>query len=240
MSDKEAVITACLIDKFTEFCGKATEMFNRIFRKGLLSDREIKALCGDKGEDGMIFPYFGQSVKLDEAGRAIFSYGQSSYGYDVRSAPKFYIFTNINSLVVDPKKMDTRAFAVVEGKSCIIPPNSFILCRTMEYFKMPKDVTGVVLGKSSLARVGLICLATPLEAGWEGELVLEFANTTPLPMMFYAEEGCAQILFFRGNQCMTNYADRKGKYHGQRDITLARLDREHEEAVFAPRTHADS
>lgn len=236
MSNKETTIPG-IID---EVCEKVVEFFNRVFKKGLLSDGEIKALCGEKGENGMIFPYFDKSIKMNEAGEKVFSYGQSSYGYDVRSAPKFYIFTNINSLVVDPKKMDTRAFAVVEGKSCIIPPNSFILCRTMEYFKMPKDVTGVVLGKSSLARVGLICLATPLEAGWEGELVLEFANTTPLPMVFYAEEGCAQILFFRGNACMTSYADRKGKYFAQRDITLARLDHEHDEAVFAPRTYADS
>lgn len=148
--------------------------------------------------------------------KKIVSYGLSSYGYDLRCGNKFKIFTNVNSTVIDPKKFDEKSFVEFEGDICIIPPNSFVLCASLERIKMPKDVTGVVLGKSTYARTGISCLATPLEAGWEGYVTLEFANTTPLPAMLYAGEGCCQVLFFKGSiPCEVSYADRGGKYNNQ-------------------------
>lgn len=160
--------------------------------------------------------------------KKVLSYGPSSHGYDVRVADEFKIFTNVNSTVVDPKNFDKNSFVDFKGDVCIVPPNSFALCRTMEHFIMPRDITGVVLGKSTYARTGLHCLATPMESGWEGELVLEFANTTPLPIKLYANEGAAQILFFQGKvPCRMSYADRHhgegGKYQGQKGITLPKV-----------------
>lgn len=183
----------------------------------ILSDIEIGQLC--EGDKPMISPYEPSLIR--QVGlKKVISYGQSSYGYDVRIADEFKIFTNVNNSLLDPKNFNTNSFVEHRGDYCIIPPNSFVLARTLEYFKMPRDVTGLVLGKSTLARLGCVCIATPFEAGWEGEGVLEFANTTPLPMKLYAGEGAAQILFFRGRYCRTSYADRGGKYQGQAGITL--------------------
>ena len=154
----------------------------------------------------------------------IISYGTSSYGYDVRIANEFKIFTNVNTTVLDPKNFNDGSFVDFVGDVCIIPPNSFVLARTLEYFHMPRDVTGLVLGKSTYARLGISCLATPIEAGWCGEIVLEFANTTPLPVKLYANEGAAQLLFFKGDkQCSVSYADRGGKYQNQTGITTAKV-----------------
>lgn len=206
----------------------------------ILADNEIKALCIQptvierKGYFGstfekikkdnnfrpMLFPYIEGQVR-EKDGKKILSYGTSSYGYDVRIANKFKVFTNINSTVIDPLNFNDKNYVDVEGDVCIIPPNSFVLTSTIEYFCMPKDVTGIVLGKSTYARTGCNCIATPIEAGWEGELVLEFANTTPLPMKLYANQGAAQVLFFRGNaQCSTDYSIGNRKYQGQLGITL--------------------
>lgn len=154
----------------------------------------------------------------------IVSYGTSSYGYDVRCAPEFKIFTNINSTIVDPKHFDEKCFVDVEGPECIIPPNSFALARTVEYFRIPRDVLVVCLGKSTYARCGIIVNVTPLEPEWEGHVTLEFSNTTPLPARIYAGEGVAQMLFFRGSEpCETSYKDRKGKYQGQTGVTIPKV-----------------
>ena len=194
----------------------------------ILSDKEIIELCngqllslGDprfisRDNNMMIEPFEPSQVKTNKDGNRLVSFGTSSYGYDIRVADDFKIFTNVNSTVIDPKDFDSESFVDFKGPVCIIPPNSFVLARSVEKFKMPRDVTGLVLGKSTYARCGISCLATPLEAGWEGYVTLEFANTTPLPAKLYANEGAAQVLFFRGNvQCNTSYADRDGKYQHQ-------------------------
>ncbi|WP_025915497.1 dCTP deaminase [Herminiimonas sp. CN] len=153
----------------------------------------------------------------------IISYGTSSYGYDVRCANEFKIFTNVNSTIVDPKNFDDKCFVDFTGDVCIIPPNSFVLARTIERFKIPRDVLVVCLGKSTYARCGIVVNVTPLEPEWEGYVTLEFSNTTPLPAKIYANEGCAQMLFFQSDeQCDTTYADRGGKYQGQTGVTLPR------------------
>lgn len=154
----------------------------------------------------------------------LISYGTSSYGYDVRCGPEFKIFTNVNNAIVDPKNFDAGSFVDVESDDfIIIPPNSFALARTIEYFRIPSDVLVVCLGKSTYARCGIIVNVTPLEPGWEGHVTLEFSNTTPLPAKIYANEGVAQMLFFQSDeQCETTYADRKGKYNGQTGVTLPR------------------
>lgn len=153
--------------------------------------------------------------------KKVISYGLSSYGYDVRIADEFKIFTDINSQTLDPKELDERCFTDFKGDVCRIPPNSFVLARSLEYIRMPPMTTGEVLGKSTYARIGCVCIATPLEAGWEGHITLEFANTTRLPMKLYAGEGAAQILFHQGDvQCRVSYADRKGKYMHQTGIQL--------------------
>jgi len=196
----------------------------------ILSDKQIRELCvgtsfydGDKKTPPMITPYSTGQVRINHKGERILSWGQGSYGYDVRVANKFKIFTNINTTVIDPLAFDDKNYVDFEGDCVIIPPNSFVLASTIEYFNIPADVTGIVLGKSTLARCGCSCLATPLEAGWSGELVLEFANTTPLPMKLYANQGCAQILFFKGDvPCEMSYASRNGKYQNQTGITLPR------------------
>jgi dCTP deaminase len=171
---------------------------------------------------GMIEPFeAGQVREVGE--RRIVSYGTSSYGYDVRCAPEFKIFTNINSTIVDPKNFDPKSFVDFAGEVCIIPPNSFALARTVEYFRIPRNVLVICLGKSSYARCGIICNVTPLEPEWEGHVTLEFSNSTPLPARIYAGEGVAQFVFFESDEtCETSYKDRGGKYQGQKGVTLPR------------------
>jgi dCTP deaminase len=171
-------------------------------------------------EHEMISPFESGQIRHSNYGRVI-SYGTSSYGYDVRCADEFKVFTNINSVIVDPKNFDPNSFVDVQSDMCIIPPNSFALARTVEYFKIPRDVLVVCLGKSTYARCGVIVNVTPLEPEWEGHVTLEFSNTTPLPAKIYANEGVAQMLFFGGDEvCETSYKDRGGKYQGQQGVTL--------------------
>lgn len=174
-------------------------------------------------EHKMIEPFeAGQVSHVD--GEKIVSYGTSSYGYDVRCANEFKIFTNINSAIVDPKNFSEDSFFDVNSDVCIIPPNSFALARTVEYFKIPRDTLVICLGKSTYARCGIIVNVTPLEPEWEGHVTLEFSNTTPLPAKIYANEGVAQMLFIQSDEvCETSYKDRGGKYQGQTGVTLPRL-----------------
>ncbi len=170
--------------------------------------------------EGMIEPFEPGQVRANEAGKIV-SYGTSSYGYDVRCADEFKIFTNINSAVVDPKNFADDSFVDVKSDVCIIPPNSFALARTVEYFRIPRSVLTICLGKSTYARCGIIVNVTPLEPEWEGHVTLEFSNTTPLPAKIYANEGVAQMLFLESDEvCETSYRDRGGKYQGQRGVTL--------------------
>lgn len=178
---------------------------------------------------GMIEPFeAGQVSHVD--GEKIVSYGTSSYGYDVRCASEFKIFTNISSAIVDPKNFSEESFVDVNSDVCIIPPNSFALARTVEYFKVPRDTLVICLGKSTYARCGIIVNVTPLEPEWEGHVTLEFSNTTPLPAKIYANEGVAQMLFIQSDEeCETSYKDRGGKYQGQTGVTLPRLlNKEHQ------------
>ncbi len=152
------------------------------------------------------------------------SYGLSSYGYDARVSDEFKIFTNVDSAVVDPKDFSPKGFVDRKTKVCVIPPNSFVLARTIEYFRIPRDILVICLGKSTYARCGIIVNVTPLEPGWEGHVTLEFSNTTPLPARIYANEGACQFLFLKGNEpCEISYADRAGKYMGQKGVTLPKL-----------------
>ncbi|PWV65953.1 dCTP deaminase [Plasticicumulans acidivorans] len=184
------------------------------------SDHWIRRMAA---EQHMIEPFEPGQVRASADGQKIVSYGTSSYGYDVRCADEFKVFTNVHSTVVDPKAFDERSFVEVRGERCIIPPNSFALARTVEYFRIPRDVLVVCLGKSTYARCGIIVNVTPLEPEWEGHVTLEFSNTTPLPAVIYANEGVAQMLFFGGDQvCDVSYADRGGKYQGQVGVTLPR------------------
>ena len=172
---------------------------------------------------GMIEPFEPRQVRRCAAGEPVVSYGTSSYGYDVRCADEFRIFTNIHSSVVDPKCFDERGFVMVRNKVCVIPPNSFALARTVEYFRMPDRVLALCVGKSTYARCGIIVSVTPLEPGWEGHVTLEFSNTTNLPARIYADEGVAQVLFFESDEpCEQNYSERGGRYHGQTGVTLPR------------------
>jgi dCTP deaminase len=181
------------------------------------SDKWIRRMAA---EQGMIEPFAPGQVRA-EGDRKIISYGTSSYGYDVRCAREFKIFTNINSTIVDPKQFDAKSFVDVSADVCIIPPNSFALARTVEYFRIPRSVLTVCLGKSTYARCGIIVNVTPLEPEWEGHVTLEFSNTTPLPAKIYANEGVAQMLFFESDEvCETSYRDRGGKYMGQQGVTL--------------------
>jgi dCTP deaminase len=167
----------------------------------------------------MIEPFSEKQVR-----EGVISYGLSSYGYDVRIADEFKIFTNINSTIVDPKRFDTRSFVDFKGEVCIIPPNSFALARTIEYFRIPRNVITVCVGKSTYARCGIIVNVTPFEPEWEGIVTLEVSNTTPLPAKIYAGEGIAQVLFFESDEvCETSYADKKGKYQAQQGLTLPKL-----------------
>jgi dCTP deaminase len=170
--------------------------------------------------ESMIEPFESGQIKKNGSGRII-SYGTSSYGYDVRCAAEFRIFTNINSAIVDPKDFDSDSFVDVNSDVCIIPPNSFALARTVEYFRIPRSVLTICLGKSTYARCGIIVNVTPLEPEWEGHVTLEFSNTTPLPAKIYANEGVAQMIFFESDEvCETSYKDRAGKYQGQTGVTL--------------------
>ncbi|MCX8514215.1 MAG: hypothetical protein RL017_591 [Pseudomonadota bacterium] len=169
---------------------------------------------------GMIEPFESNQIKQVN-GHKVISYGTSSYGYDIRCANEFKIFTNINSTIVDPKNFDTKNFVEINADYCIIPPNSFALARTVEYFKIPRNVLTVCLGKSTYARCGIIVNVTPFEPEWEGHVTLEFSNTTPLPAKIYANEGVAQVLFFESDEiCDVSYKDRHGKYMGQKGVTL--------------------
>jgi dCTP deaminase len=210
---------------------------------GIKSDKWIRKQCllrPDEGwKDGngpMIEPFEPSQVRMQQqqhgsvfdsdllpnAGKII-SYGTSSYGYDIRCAPEFKVFTNVHSAVVDPKNFDDKSFVDMHGDSCVIPPNSFALARSVEFFRIPRDILVVCLGKSTYARCGIIVNVTPLEPEWEGHITLEFSNTTPLPARIYANEGCAQLLFLQCDKddvCETSYRDRGGKYQGQLGVTL--------------------
>src|ERR671921_1866501 len=176
------------------------------------SDRWIRKMAQ---EHRMIEPFVDGQVR-----EGAISYGVSSYGYDMRVAPEFRIFTNVLSVIVDPKHFDARSFVEFDGDVCIVPPNSFALARSVEYFRIPRNVLTVTVGKSTYARCGIITNVTPFEPEWEGYVTLEISNTTPLPAKIYANEGIAQVLFFQGNEPEISYADRQGKYQGQVGITL--------------------
>jgi dCTP deaminase len=186
------------------------------------SDRWIRRMAESHG---MIEPFEpGQVKEVD--GQRIVSYGTSSYGYDLRCSSEFKLFTNLNSTIVDPKAFDAKSFVDVRGDHCIIPPNSFALARTVEYFRIPRNVLVLCLGKSTYARCGIIVNVTPLEPEWEGHVTLEFSNTTPLPAKIYANEGVAQVVFLEAaadDVCETSYRDRAGKYQGQRGVTLPKI-----------------
>ena len=181
----------------------------------ILSDKWIR----EQAKKGMIDP-FVESQKRD----GIISYGLSSYGYDARCSHEFKIFTNVNNAIVDPKNFSPSSFVDRETDVCIIPPNSFVLARTVEYFRIPRDVLVICLGKSTYARCGIIVNVTPIEPEWEGHVTLEFSNTTPLPAKIYANEGVCQFLFFKGDQpCEVSYRDRAGKYMNQTGVTLPKI-----------------
>jgi len=180
------------------------------------ADRWIKRMAL---EHGMIDPFVERQVRA-----GVVSYGLSSYGYDVRVADEFKVFTNINTTVIDPKSFDPRSFVDLQAPVCIVPPNSFALARTVEYFRIPRDVLTVCLGKSTYARCGIIVNVTPFEPEWEGTATLEISNTTPLPAKIYANEGIAQVIFFQSDEsCETSYRDKQGKYQAQLDVTLPKI-----------------
>lgn len=183
---------------------------------GLKPDHWIKKMVG---EYGMIEPFVDQQVR-----QGAISYGVSSYGYDLRVSDEFKIFTNVYSAIVDPKDFAANSFVDFQGDVCVIPPNSFVLARSVEYFRIPRMVLTVCLGKSTYARCGLIVNVTPFEPEWEGFVTLEISNTTPLPAKVYANEGVAQVLFFEADEgCEQSYADKKGKYQGQTGVTPPRM-----------------
>lgn len=186
----------------------------------LCSDRWIIEKCRN---EGMIEPFSEDQVRV-ENGKKVISWGVSSYGYDIRVSNKFQIFTNVYGSIVDPKAFDRQSLVSIESDTCTIPPNSFALAITMEYFRIPEDVLTICVGKSTYARCGIIVNVTPFEPGWEGHAVLEISNTTPLPAKIYAGEGIAQVLFFEGSErCMRSYADKQGKYQHQLAMTLPLL-----------------
>jgi dCTP deaminase len=188
------------------------------------SDRWIRRMAR---EHRMIEPFVDSPVRVPEGeARKAISYGLSSYGYDMRVAPEFKIFTNVLSAVVDPKHFDSKSFVEFEGDVCIVPPNSFALARSVEYFRIPRNVLTICLGKSTYARCGIITNVTPFEPEWEGYVTLEISNTTPLPAKVYANEGICQVLFFEADDddiCETSYKDKAGKYQGQQGVTLPKL-----------------
>ena len=182
----------------------------------VMPDSWIREMAHSKG---MIEPFIETQKRKN-----CISYGVSSYGYDARVSEEFKIFTNVDSALVDPKKFSTESFVERSGDVCVIPPNSFALARTVEYFRVPRDILVICLGKSTYARCGIIVNVTPLEPGWEGYVTLEFSNTTPLPAKIYANEGVAQFIFLKGNEKPeVTYADRKGKYMGQTGVTLPKV-----------------
>ena len=184
------------------------------------SDIWIRKMAKEKE---MISPFEPKMIREID-GQKIVSYGTSSYGYDIRCAPEFRVFTNINNTIVDPKSFDPNSFVEFNDEYCIIPPNSFALARTVEFFKIPRNVLTICVGKSTYARCGIIVNVTPFEPAWEGYVTLEFSNTTPLPAKIYAGEGCAQVLFFESDEpCETSYKDRGGKYQGQSGVTLPKI-----------------
>src|ERR671924_796964 len=196
----------------------ASEPTSRRSMAGIKSDRWIRRMAL---EHDMINPFSEKQVRS-----GVVSYGLSSYGYDLRVADEFKIFTNVNSATIDPKKFDERSFVTVSSDCCQVPPNSFALARSVEYFKIPRDVLTICVGKSTYARCGIIVNVTPFEPEWEGFVTLEISNTTPLPAKIYANEGIAQVLFFtadEGDECEISYKDKKGKYQAQRGITLPKL-----------------
>ncbi len=179
------------------------------------NDRWIKGMA----RRGMIEPFGSKQVR-----KGVISYGVSSYGYDMRITDEFKIFTNINSTFIDPKKFDPKSFVDYKGSVCIIPPNSFALASSVEYFRIPRDVLVICLGKSTYARCGVVINVTPLEPEWEGHVTIEISNTTPLPAKVYAHEGIAQLIFLQASQiCEVSYRDKSGKYQAQRGITLPRM-----------------
>lgn len=183
---------------------------------GLKPDHWIRHMAV---EHGMIEPFVERQVR-----EGVISYGLSSYGYDLRVANEYKIFTNVYSAIVDPKDFNSQSFVDYVGDVCVIPPNSFVLARSVEYFRIPRSVLTICLGKSTYARTGLIVNVTPFEPMWEGHVTLEISNTTPLPAKVYSNEGLAQVLFFEADEeCEVSYADRKGKYQGQRGVTPPRL-----------------
>ena len=184
------------------------------------SDKWIKDMAKNQG---MIEPFQENQIKSNGNGRIV-SYGTSSYGYDVRCADEFKVFTNINSSMVDPKNFDDQSFVDIKSDVCTIPPNSFALARTVEYFRIPRQVLTLCLGKSTYARCGIIVNVTPLEPEWEGHVTLEFSNTTSLPAKIYANEGACQFIFLKGNEIPeTTYSDREGKYMDQKGVTLPKV-----------------
>jgi len=183
---------------------------------GIKADRWIKRMALERR---MIEPFVENQART-----GVVSFGVSSYGYDIRVADEFKVFTNIYNTVVDPKNFDPRSFVDIKADVCIIPPNSFALARTIEYFRIPRDILTVCLGKSTYARCGIIVNVTPFEPEWEGHVTIEISNTTPLPAKIYANEGIAQVLFFQGDEpCETSYRDKAGKYQAQCGVTLPRI-----------------
>jgi len=189
----------------------------------------IMSVCSDRWirkmsqEHGMIEPFIDGQVRSADHGRII-SYGLSSYGYDLRVSDEFKVFTNVHSAMVDPKGFDEKSFVDIKTDVCVVPPNSFALARSVEYFRIPRNVLTICVGKSTYARCGIIVNVTPFEPEWEGHVTLEISNTTPLPARIYANEGLAQVVFFEANDvCETSYADRGGKYMKQRGITVPRM-----------------
>jgi dCTP deaminase len=193
-------------------------LYNSLTKEGpsmLKNDRWIKEMA----KNGMIRPFNEQQAR-----EGVISYGVSAYGYDMRVADEFKIFTNVHNTVVDPKKFDAKSFVDFKGETCIVPANSFVLARSLEYFKIPREVLVICLGKSTYARCGIVVNVTPLEPEWEGHVTIAISNTSPLPTRIYANEGIAQILFIQGLEvCERSYADKAGKYQAQKGITLARM-----------------
>ncbi len=172
----------------------------------------------EQAKRGMIEPF-----EQSQVGSGVVSYGVSSFGYDMRVAPEYKIFTNALSSIIDPKQFDPKSFVEFEGDVCIVPPNSFALARSIEYFRIPRNVVTITVGKSTYARCGIITNVTPFEPEWEGHVTLEISNTTPLPAKIYSNEGIAQVLFFEGEEPITSYKDKKGKYQGQTGVTLPKI-----------------
>lgn len=209
-----------MFSKIKEVLKRQSTSVSGLKSLSILSDSEIRALCEDT-DTPMISPYNPTLVRKVED-RKVISFGSSSYGYDISSGSGFKMVDERSGLTIDPKVPDERVFSEHDTDRLLVPPGAFFLAHTKEYFRMPKDVTALVFNKSTYARVGMMCFPTVIEAGWEGEIVLEYANLTRLPSYFYAGEGCAQLLFFRGSPCDVPY-DATRKYQGQRGITLAKV-----------------